>query len=73
MPEGDDLDLAGFCVDLIVEMVASAAEKQTANRLFLGVASSRPDPWLGRDEFEGSVEIVNETERGGRTIGSPPG
>ena len=73
MPESDDLDLASFCVDLVVEVVASAAEKQTANRLLLRVASSRPDPRLGRDEFEGSLEIVDESERGGRTIGSPPG
>ncbi len=73
VPECDDLDLARFCVDLVVEVVASAAQKQSANRLLLRVASSCPDPRLGRDEFEGSFQILDESERGSRTVGSPPG
>ena len=72
VPESDDLDLAGFCVDLVVEVVASAAQKQAANRVLLRIASSRPDPRLGRDELEGSFEIIDESEWGGRTVRSPP-
>ena len=72
MPESQDFDAGCLCVDLVVKVVAGAAQKEAANTLFLGVASPRSDPWLGRDEFEGSLEVLDKGERGRRTIGSPP-
>ena len=72
MPESKDFDTADFCVDLVVELIASAAEKKTANALLLGVTSTRADPRLGRDELEGSLDVFDESERGCRTIRTPP-
>jgi hypothetical protein len=72
VPKREYLDTADFSVDLVVEVVASSAQEEAANALLPRVASSRSDPRLGRDEFEGSLEVVDEGERSGRTIGSPP-
>ena len=72
VPEGEDLDATGFCVDLVVEMVASPAQEEAADTLLLGVASARSDAGLSRDEFEGSLKVLDEGKRGCRTVGSPP-
>jgi hypothetical protein len=72
VPQGEDLDAAGLCVDLVVEVVTSPAQKKAADTLPPGVASSRSDARLRRDEFERSLEIVHEGKWSGRTIGSPP-
>ena len=72
MPECQDLDATDFCVDLVVEVVASAAHKKATNTLFFGVASACSDPWLSRDEFEGPLDVLDEAKRACRTIGTPP-
>ena len=72
VPEGEHFDPAGFCVDLVVEMITSATQKQTAYGLLLRVASLRPNTRLVRNQFEGSFQIDGECERGCRTVGSPP-
>ncbi len=59
-------------LELIVEVIASATQKQPANRLFLRVASSSPNPRLARDELEGTLDIVDESEWCRGTIGAPP-
>lgn len=56
----------------VVEMVARPAQEEAADTLPLGVASSRPDPRLGRDELESSLKILSEGKRGCLTVGSPP-
>jgi hypothetical protein len=72
MPEGQDFDAARFCVYLVVEVVPGSAQKETANALLLGVASTRSDPRLGGDKFKGSLKVLDEGKRGCGTIAPPP-
>ncbi len=43
VPKRKDLDATSFRIGLVVQVVASPAEKEAANPLFLGVARSRSD------------------------------
>jgi hypothetical protein len=72
VPKGEDLNATGFCVDLVVEVVASPAQKEAADTLSLGVACSRSDSRLGGHQFEGSLKVLNEGKRSGLPVGSPP-
>jgi hypothetical protein len=72
VPEGQNLDATRFCVDLVVEVVASPTQKEAPNALLLGVTSSRSDPRLGRDEFERSLKVVREGKWRCGAIGSRP-
>jgi hypothetical protein len=62
----------GLGVDLVVEVMASPAEKKAADALHLGVAGSCSNSRLDRDELKGSLEVVSESKRSCQTIGSPP-
>lgn len=72
MPESQDFDTVGLSVDLVVEVVASAAQQETANGFLLGIAGSCSDTWLSCNELEGSLEVFGEGKRGCRAVGSPP-
>ena len=72
MPEGKDLDAAGFSVDLVVEVIVGSAEEQAPDALSLGVASPRSDSGLGGNELECPLKVVDERERSRRSVGLPP-
>jgi hypothetical protein len=72
VPEGEDFHSTELCIDLVVKVVASSAQKKAANRLVLRIASACADAGLGGDEFEGSFEVIGECEWGRWAIGSPP-
>jgi hypothetical protein len=63
---------ASLGIDLVFEVIASAAEKKVANTALVRVASSRPDARLRGDQFERSLEVVGEGKRDCRAIGAPP-
>jgi hypothetical protein len=67
-----NFDAAGFGIDLVVEVIASAAQKKAANAFPVGVAGPRPYARLRGDELERSLKVVREGKRGCRAIGSPP-
>jgi hypothetical protein len=72
VPEGEYFYAVRVCVDLVVEVVAGAAQKEPANSSLLRAPSARADSGLGRNKFKGPLEVFHEGERSCRTIGAPP-
>jgi hypothetical protein len=72
VPESKDLDASRVGVDLVVQVIPSSTEQEPTNARLLGVASAGPDAGLRSDELERSLQVVDESERGSRAIGSPP-
>jgi len=72
MPQSENLDAAGLCVDLVVEVIAGAAQEEASNSFPAGLASACPDSGLGSDELEGPLEILDEGKGRVRAIGTPP-
>lgn len=72
MPKRKNFHASSFRIDLIVQVVAGAAQKQAANVLLLRVTRPRTDPRLCRNEFKSLFQIIHEGKRSTWAIGSPP-
>jgi hypothetical protein len=72
MPECEDLDATGLCVDLVVEVIAGPAQEEAADALLPHVASTRSDARLCRNQLEGPLKVLGEGERGSFAVGPPP-
>lgn len=73
MPQSEDLDAAGLCVDLVVEVVAGTTQEEAPDPLAPLATRPCPDSRLGSDQLERAFEILDEGRGCVGPIGTPPG